>query len=65
MDRNFTLLILSQHHPVSQQFQVVSFEDDMMIDADVADLMQASEQQASQRVIHCINACAAEALLRF
>ena len=62
MDRRFTLLILSQHHPVSQQFQIVSFEDDASLDADVAGLMQTAEQQASQYVMNNINACAAEAV---
>ena len=60
MYRNFTLLILSQHYPVSQQFHVFSHED-LSIDADVADFLQASEQQASQRTINNINICAAEA----
>ena len=62
MDRSFTLLILLQHYPVSQQFQIVSFEDDTSLDADVAGLMQAAEQQASQHVINNINTCAADAV---
>jgi len=63
MYKNFTLLILSQHYPVSQQFQVFSYED-MSIDTDVADFLQASEQQASQHAMNSINACAAEATQR-
>ena len=64
MDRNFTLLILSQHYPVSQQFQVFSYDDSVSLDTDVADFMQAAEQQASQHVMKSINTCAAEAVHR-
>ena len=62
MDRNFTLLFLWQHDPVSQQFQIVSYEDDASLDMDVAGLMQTAEQHASQRVMNNINSCAAEAV---
>jgi len=64
MYRNFTLLIFSQHYPVSQQFQVFSYENDVSLDADVAGFMQAVEQQASQCVMKNINTCAAEAVQR-
>ena len=64
MDRSYTLLILSQHYPVSQQFQVVSFKDDSSLDEDVADFMQTAEQHASQHILNSINACAAEAVRR-
>ena len=50
MHENFTLLLLSQHYPVSQQFHIFSYKD-VAIDADVADFLQAAEQQVSQRVI--------------
>ena len=60
---SFTLLILLQHYPVSQQFHVFS-HDDLSIDADVADFLQAAEQQASQYTINNINACATEAAQR-
>ena len=59
MFRNFTLLILSQHYPISQQFQVFSCENNVSFDADVAGFMQAAEQQASQHVMDSINAYAA------
>ena len=64
MPGNFTLLFLSLHHPVSQNFQVVTFEDNISVDADVAEFMQTAEQQASQRVMNSINANAAEAVQR-
>jgi len=64
MSGNFTLLILSQHYPASEILQVVSFDDDMTLDADVAGLMQAAEQQASQHVMNNINTYAAEAVHR-
>ena len=57
MAKNFTLLLLSQHYPVYRQFQVFSY-DDVSIDADVADFLQAAEQQASRHVLDRINAFA-------
>ena len=57
MAENFTLLLLSQHYPVSQQFQVITYED-VYIDADVADFLQSAEQEASRRVLDRINAFA-------
>jgi len=50
MAENFTLLLLTQHYPVSQQFQVISF-DDVSIDAEVADYLKSAEQQASWHVL--------------
>ena len=55
MDENFTLLLLSQHYPFSQQIQFLS-NDDVTIDADIADFLQSAEQQVSQHVIDRINA---------
>ena len=57
MVENFTLLLLSQHYPVSQQFQVIPY-DAVSIDTDVADFLQAAEQEASQHVLNRINAYA-------
>ena len=62
MERNFTLLFLLQHYPAFHHFQAVSFDDVAAVDAEVADLMCAAEQQASSRVMNCINTCAAEAV---
>jgi len=56
MVESYTLLLL-QHHPVSQQFQVLSYKD-VSIDADVADFLQSAEQEASRRVLDRINAFA-------
>ena len=61
MDENFTLLLLSQHYPFSQQLQVLSY-DDVSIDADIADFLHITEQQLSQRVIDNINAYASAAV---
>ena len=58
---NFTLLLLTQHYPVSQQFRIFSYKD-VSIDADVADFLQAAEQQVSQRVADRINAYASTAV---
>jgi hypothetical protein len=57
MAENFTLLLLSQHYPVSQQFQVLSY-DDVSIDADVTDFLKAAEQHVSRHVLDHINAYA-------
>ena len=54
MAEYFMLVLLSYHYPVSQQFQVLSY-DDLTIDADVAGFLKAAEQKASQRVLDCIN----------
>ena len=61
MDENFTLLLLSQHYPISQQFQVLSYQD-VSIDADIADFLQTTEQQISQNVIDHIKAYASAAV---
>ncbi len=63
MDENFTLLLLSQHYPISQQLKVVSYED-VSIDADVADFLQTTEQQVSQHVLDSIYAYASVAVQR-
>jgi len=57
MAEDFTLLIWSQHYPVSQQFQVFSYNE-MSIDADIADFLHSLEQKASQSVLDRINAYA-------
>ena len=61
MVENFTLLILSQHYPVYQQFKVFTCND-VLIDADVAVFLETAEQKANQRVVDNINACAAAAV---
>ena len=53
MNNHFTLLLLSQHYPVSQQFQIIRRED-ISIDAEVADLLQAGEERVSQHVLESI-----------
>ena len=61
MNEYFTLLLLSQHYPISQQFQIISYED-VSVDADVADFLQAAEQYASQHVLDSIYTCASTAV---
>ena len=61
MAENFTLLLLSQHYPVSQQFQVLSY-DDVSIDTDVAVFLETAEQKASPHVLNRINAFASATL---
>ena len=63
MNDNFTLLLLSQHYPVSQRFQIFTSKD-VSIDADVADYLRSAEQQVSQYVLDRINACASIAVQR-
>jgi len=63
MNENFTLLLLSQHYPVSQRFQIFTYQD-VSIDTDVADFLRAAEQQVSQRVVDRVNACASIAVQR-
>jgi hypothetical protein len=57
MDHYFTLLLLSQHYPVSPQLQFLSYND-VSVDPDVAGFLQAAEQQVSQRVLDRISAYA-------
>ena len=54
MIESFTLLLLLQHYPVSQQFQVLTY-DDVSIDTDVAHFLQSAEQEASRNVLDRIN----------
>ena len=61
MNDNFTLLILSQHYPISQRFQIISYED-VSIDADVADFLQTAEQQVARQVLDSIYTRAASAV---
>ena len=63
MADNYTLLLLSQHYPLSQQLRILSF-DDVSIDADIAAFLQSNEQQASQRVFDNIYAFAEASVQR-
>ena len=57
MDIDFTLLLLMQHYPFTQQLHVLSNKD-MIMDADVADCLPTSEQQVSKSVLDQIYAYA-------
>ena len=57
----FTLLLLLQHYPASQQFQIISYED-VAINADVADFLQAAEQHIDQYVLDDVYTFAAVAV---
>ena len=61
MYKNFTLLLLMQHYPVSQQLHVISYED-INIDADIADFLQTAEQRVNQYVLDDIYTFAASAI---
>ena len=50
MYKDFTLLLLMQHYPVTQQFHVITHHD-LLMDADVADCLQTTEQQVSDCVL--------------
>ena len=63
MNDHFTLLLLSQHYPVSQHFQIFTGKD-VSIDTDIADYLRSAEQQVSQRIVDRINACASMAVQR-
>ena len=57
MADNFTLLLLSQHYPLSPQLRILSF-DDVSIDEEIAAFLQTNEQQASQHVLDNVYAFA-------
>jgi hypothetical protein len=61
MSENFTLLLLLQHYPVSQQFQVISYKD-ITVDADITDFLQTAEQHVDQHVLDDIYTFATLAL---
>ena len=61
MYKNFTLLLLLQHYPVSQQFHVISHED-ITVDADVAGFLQTAEQRVNQYVLDDVYTFASSAV---
>ena len=63
MDKDFTLLLLTQHYPYSPQFQVLSYNN-TLIYADVADFLQTAEQQVNKRVLNRVYAYASAAVQR-
>jgi len=63
MYENFTLLLMMQHYPVSQKFHIISCQD-ICIDTNVANFLQAAEQKINQRVFDRINAYASAAVQR-
>jgi len=63
MDNDFTLLLLMQHYPITQQFHILSNKD-LMMDADVADCLQTTEQQVSKYVLDSIYAYASASVQR-
>jgi hypothetical protein len=63
MHKDFTLLLLTQHYPYSQQFQVLS-HDDFLIGADVAGFLKTTEQQVNKRVLDSVYAYASAAVQR-
>lgn len=61
MDKNFTLILLTHHYLVSQQFQIISYRD-VSVDVDIANFMQAAEQQVSQQVLDSVYTTALTAI---
>ena len=61
MYKDFTLILLSQHYPISQQFQLFSFKD-VFADSDVADFLQTAELQINSCVLDSVYAYASEAV---
>jgi len=57
MEIDFTLLLLMQHYPITQQLHVLS-KKDLTIDTDVANCLQTTEQQISKRVLDNVYAYA-------
>ena len=57
MEIDFTLLLLMQHYPITQQLHVFSNKD-LIMDADVADCLQTTEQQVSKCVLDNVYAYA-------
>ena len=57
MEIDFTLLLLMQHYPFTQQLHVFSNKD-LIMDADVADCLQTTEQQVSKCVLDHVYAYA-------
>ena len=63
MNDHFTLLLLLQHYPVSQQFQIFTSKE-LSIDLDIADYLRSAEKQVSQHVLDRIYTCASMAVQR-
>ena len=61
MNKEFTLILLSYHHPYSRQFQILPFKD-VSVEADVAGFLQTTEQQVSKCVLDGIYDYAAQAV---
>ena len=61
MNIGFTLFLLSYYYPFYQQFHLLSHKD-FLIEADVAEILQTTEQQVSKRVLKSIYAFASEAI---
>ena len=54
---DFTFLLISYFYPISQQFQLLSRKD-FFVEADVAYLLQKTEQQVSKRILENVYAYA-------
>ena len=61
MNLDYTFLLISYHFPFSQQFQLLSRKD-LLVEPDVAELLQTNEQQISKCVLDNIYAYASEAV---
>ena len=61
MNKDFILLMMSQHYPHPQQFQLLSRKDLFSLEPDVADFLKSTEQEISNRVLNNIYAYASSA----
>ena len=61
MYNDFTLLLLTQHYPISQQLHVIS-SDDIFIDENVASYLRTNELQIDKCVLDHIYAYASVAV---
>jgi len=62
MQPDFTLILLSQHYPFYKNLQLLSYNDNLMEDDDVAEFLQTTEQQISKRILDNVYAYASTAV---
>ena len=61
MYKDFTLFLLSFHHPFSRQFHLLSYEDLLEV-TDVSDFLKTTEQRVSKRILDKVYAYASKAV---
>ena len=61
MKVDFTILLLSYHYPFIHQLQLLSHKD-LLVEADVAALLNTTEHQVSKSILDNIYAYASESV---